>query len=332
MNSPLVSVVIAAWNAAAYLPETLVSALEQTWPNLEVILVDDGSTDDTAAATAPFLPQIRYERRSHQGLAAARNEGIRLAKGDYIALLDADDLWHSEKIAIQVAIAQQNPHSGLIACDANEFSNAKVLRESLFPGFVAPAVQASPTGQITRDFQRELIEDNLITCPAQVLLPRQVVEQIGPFTDSGAQDYDYYLRVSRNYPITLHREILARWRFRPDSMSGSRADRRIRWNSDTLPVLLAHRQRCRTEDRGLLERRIRKHIASLSYHLMVRGRERRRLATSSLLLKLFRDHPRSPSPLMCLAGLWSPNLMYWIASRTARRMRQTKASERLRSD
>ena len=192
MNSPLVSVVIAAWNAAAYLPETLVTALEQTWPNLEVILVDDGSTDDTAAAVAPFLPRIRYERRSHQGLAATRNEGIRLAKGDYIALLDADDLWHSEKIAVQVAIAQQNPHSGLIACDAYEFSNAQVLRESLFPGFVAPAVQASPTGQITRDFQRELIEDNLITCPAQVLLPRQVVEQIGPFTDSGAQDYDYW--------------------------------------------------------------------------------------------------------------------------------------------
>ena len=318
MSTPLVSVVIAAWNAAAYLPQTLATAVGQTWPNLEVILVDDGSTDDTASVIVPFLPRIRYERRSHKGLAAARNEGIRLARGDYIALLDADDLWHPEKISIQIAIAERHAQSGLIACDGEEFCEGQVLRESLLGGQVAAAARASPTGEVTGDFQRQSIEGVLIACPAQVLLPRRVLERIGPFIDSGVQDYDYYLRVARHYPITFHREVLAWWRFRPDSMSGPRAGRQLKWGLDLLPVLRTHRQRCRSVDRDVLERRIRKLVRSLGYQLMTRRREARRLRASSLLVKLLLEHPWPPTPLAYLVGLWSPGLIYRIGTRVAR--------------
>jgi glycosyltransferase involved in cell wall biosynthesis len=317
VSKPLVSVVIAAWNAAEYLSQTLATALSQTWPNLEVILVDDGSTDNTAQAIDPFLSRIRYERRGHHGLAVARNEGIRLANGDYIALLDADDLWHPEKIAIQVSIAERHPQSGLIACDGEEFCDGRVLRDSLLGSQVAAAVRASATGAVTGDFQRESIAGVLIACPAQVLLPRRVVDRIGPFIDSTVQDYDYYLRVARHYPMTFHRDLLVRWRFRPESMSGPRANRQLRWGLDLLPVLRTHRKRCRSADRDLLEQRIRKLVRSVGYQLMIRGRQTGRLPTGSGLLKLWLENPWPPTPLVHLAGLWSPHFVYRLGARAS---------------
>jgi hypothetical protein len=318
MAAPLVSVVIAAWNADRYLPATITSVLNQTWQPLEVIVVDDGSTDDTASVLTPFLPRIRYERRAHEGLAAARNEGIRLARGAYIALLDADDLWHPEKIAMQVAIAERNPESGLIACDAEQFSDSGVLRESLFP---LVCVSEAPGGEATRNFHREFIEGNLIHCPAQVLLPRRVIERIGPFVDSPVQDYDYYLRVSREYPVTFHHHVAARWRYRPDSMSGPRETRWLRVGVSILPVLLAHRERCPTEDRGLLESQIHWLIRSLSFGLMIEGRQAGRLNASVDLISILRAVPWPPVALVNLAGLWAPEILVTLVARAWRSVR-----------
>lgn len=204
MTPPLVSVVIATWNARRYLPETLGSALDQTWPNLEVIVVDDGSTDGTHEAITEFLPRIRYERRPHQGLAAARNEGIRLARGDYVALLDADDLWHPEKVAVQMEVAQRHPETGMIVCDGVEFSGDSILRETLLLEPFLRVLRSAGKEEVTGDFQRELIAGCCIGCPAQVLIPRHVLAELGAFIDSGAQDYDFYLRLTLRYPIALH--------------------------------------------------------------------------------------------------------------------------------
>jgi glycosyltransferase involved in cell wall biosynthesis len=324
MAAPLVSVVIAAWNAGKYLPATITSALNQTWQPLEVIVVDDGSTDDTAAAVTPFLHRIRYERRAHQGLAAARNEGIRLARGEYIALLDADDLWHPEKTAIQVAISQRNPESGLIACDAEEFSDDRVLRKTLVPA-VCLSETTTASGEATRDFHREFLEGNPIHCPAQTLLPRRVVERIGPFIDSAAQDYDYYLRVSRKYPVTFHHDVAARWRYRPDSMSGLRETRGLRGGLATLPVLLAHRERCPAEDRGLLESHIFWLTRSVCSGLMNQGRRTGRVNASLDLIALLKIVSWPPISLVYLAGLWTPRTLHQFARRAWRAVRYTRS-------
>jgi glycosyltransferase involved in cell wall biosynthesis len=115
---PLVSVIIPAYNASAFIAETLASARAQTWPNLEIIVVDDGSTDDTAAiveAAAATDPRITLIRQANAGVAAARNRAITAAKGDYVAPLDADDLWHPENVEAQVEALERAGPAAVLA-------------------------------------------------------------------------------------------------------------------------------------------------------------------------------------------------------------------------
>ena len=99
---PMVSVVIPSYNCARYLPKAIESVLAQTFTDLEIIVVDDGSTDETAAAVAPYLDRIQFIRQNNKGLPGARNTGIRASDAPFIALLDADDSWLPEKLALQM--------------------------------------------------------------------------------------------------------------------------------------------------------------------------------------------------------------------------------------
>lgn len=118
MPDPLVSVIVPAFNAAATVEQTLRSVLAQTYAHLEVIVVDDGSTDDTAAAVAHIAahdPRVRLERQPQSGVAAARNLGIQIASGEFIAPMDADDLWHPSKLKRQLERFQGGePDLGLV--------------------------------------------------------------------------------------------------------------------------------------------------------------------------------------------------------------------------
>ena len=252
MTGGRISVVIATHNLARYVPEAVDSALAQTHADREIIVVDDGSTDDTADRLEPYRTRIRHVRQEHAGLAAARNHGLRLAGGHYVALLDADDVWKPEKLAIQLGIAQRRPHCGLIACDGFEFGGAGVMRPNLFPAHVLDLLAAAPGGEVTRRIHRALIAVPVIGCPAQTLIPRAVIERLGPFADGGAQDYDYYLRIAQHYPVTFHHHVLAGWRYRPDSMSGAVEDRSLLWALYRLPVLGAHATRCGEESDRIL--------------------------------------------------------------------------------
>lgn len=107
MSNPLVSVIIPTYNRAALVRETVESALKQTYREIEIIVIDDGSTDDTAAVMQSYGNRIRYSRRPNAGENAARNVGIKQAKGQYLALLDSDDLWEPYKIELQVALLKK---------------------------------------------------------------------------------------------------------------------------------------------------------------------------------------------------------------------------------
>src|SRR5271165_7143352 len=102
MSAPLISVVIPTYNYGRYVPQAVESVLAQTFKDFEIIVVDDGSTDDTPQQLEPYQDRIRVHKQANQGVSAARNAGVRLARAALVAFLDADDVWHPRKLEIQM--------------------------------------------------------------------------------------------------------------------------------------------------------------------------------------------------------------------------------------
>jgi glycosyltransferase involved in cell wall biosynthesis len=109
MRSPLISVIIAAYNNAQYLPEAIDSVLAQDYPAVELIVVDDGSTDDTRSVLAGYGDRLRYQFQENAGTASARNAGYHLSHGEYIAFLDSDDIYTSGRLGLQMAAFLEEP-------------------------------------------------------------------------------------------------------------------------------------------------------------------------------------------------------------------------------
>ena len=255
------SVVITAYNTAAYLPETLDSVFAQSYPSYEVIVVDDGSTDDTVARAREFGNSIQLILRAHEGLGAARNAGIACATGDYVAFLDSDDLWDVETLRTQLAVASRHPSSGLVVADGVHFGTEQAPYARLHAWSISERIDRAPAGEITDWFYRDFVAGNLVQCPAQTLIPRWAVEAMGPvcLTPNGAQDYDYYLRITRSFRATFHGASLARYRLRSDSMSGTPDQQGLRWTSQSIEVLLRERQEFRDGDTQFLDHAIDAH-------------------------------------------------------------------------
>jgi glycosyltransferase involved in cell wall biosynthesis len=140
MTSPLVSVVVPAFNAAGTIADTLASICNQTFHHIEVIVVDDGSTDATAQAALAVATRdsrVKLIRQHNQGIAAARNAGIAKASAEWVAVADADDLWHPAKIQRQMAIAMHQPSVALIYCNRREIDETGYLIRTPIPETLA---------------------------------------------------------------------------------------------------------------------------------------------------------------------------------------------------
>jgi glycosyltransferase involved in cell wall biosynthesis len=129
MGAPLVSVIIPVHNMGRYLGDALRSVFAQDYRPIEVIVVDDGSTDDTAEVARSF-DDVGYLHQAHQGVAAARNEGIAQSRGEFVAFLDADDLWAANKLTVQVAWLLEHPEAGYVTAHFRNFLEAGVPRPS----------------------------------------------------------------------------------------------------------------------------------------------------------------------------------------------------------
>ncbi|HEX4612249.1 MAG TPA: glycosyltransferase family A protein [Urbifossiella sp.] len=200
-----VSVVIPTYNSGPLVVEAVESALGQTAPPHEVIVVDDGSTDDTADRLARFGGRVRYVRQANARVAAARNAGLRAATGDAVAFLDADDAWHPEKLARQTAALAADPSLGLLA-----------TRVFPWPGpYPDPGV--SPD---VKTIQTEaMLPVNPITT-SSVLVRRTVLDQAGEFDRElfGPEDYDLWLRCSRVAGVGILQQPLTGYRDTPASL------------------------------------------------------------------------------------------------------------------
>lgn len=186
----LVSILIPCYNAAPWLPATLESALAQTWPQVEIIVVDDGSTDNSLALARTFESRgVRVFTQANAGASAARNRAVREARGDFFQFLDADDLLSPGKIAAQIALLREGPARRIASCAWGRFTAdpaaARFVDDAVFRDF-------DPL-----DFLVLAAETGAMMHPSAWLVPRATAEQAGAWNESLSlnDDGEYFCRV-----------------------------------------------------------------------------------------------------------------------------------------
>jgi glycosyltransferase involved in cell wall biosynthesis len=307
--APLVSVIVPTYNGSPYVTETLESVFRQTHPHREVIVVDDGSTDDTPDRVRKFGSDVTFIRQANGGVAAARNAGLAAASGDYIAFLDHDDVWLPEKLDVQLSVAARHPASGLIACEGVHFDGERTVASRLLYGPTADRLDSSPTGAVTVEHMyREMLRYNGLICtPSQTLIPRQVVERIGPQdVKSSLPDHDYQVRIAREYPVTLHRDRLVRWRYLASSMSGPLERRQFVWALGAVSVLKDEARRAKEDDRAFVHETLRNTVCDIADDAYEFGRRHDLSYARSYLAQLSRLVPGELRPLLRLGALYLP--------------------------
>ena len=205
--APTVSVVIASHNYGHFLAESVESVLSQTWRDLELIVVDDGSTDATRQVIGGFAhdTRLRYVWQERRGQAAAFNRGLAMARGRYLALHAADDVWLPHKLARQVEVLESRPEVGLVYTNTTVVDARGEFQHFHFRGGrVAPAVGwVLPT----------LVQRNFVPAPS-VLLRREVLDVVGRHDESleVCEDWDLWLRVAKEVQFGYIDEPLVRIR------------------------------------------------------------------------------------------------------------------------
>jgi glycosyltransferase involved in cell wall biosynthesis len=213
--TPRVSVVVPSYNAASYLPDSIESVIAQTYTGWELVIVDDGSTDDTPSVIRPYAERLqdklRYVYQSNRGLPAARNTGIRNARGEFIALLDADDVYLPSRLERGVALMDSDPEIGLL--------HARVARIDARNVVVSKPVHRAKylSGNIAHHvFTRRAH----LLCPT-ILFRKSCVDQVGFFDETmrATEDRDLWFRIAEHYRVGYIDEILAYYRLSPGAMS-----------------------------------------------------------------------------------------------------------------
>lgn len=187
-----ISVIIPTYNRKNRLKKALQSALAQTGVVFEVIVIDDGSTDDTESMIASYFPSVNYYKFENQGPAAARNRGIEKARGKWVAFLDSDDEWLENKLFTQLEFLKQNPEFPI--CQTEEIWIRKGKR-------VNPMKKHQKLG----GWIYEKCLPLCIISPSAVMIHRELFDEVGLFDESfpACEDYDLWLRIAAKHPIGL---------------------------------------------------------------------------------------------------------------------------------
>jgi glycosyltransferase involved in cell wall biosynthesis len=202
---PLVTIIIPAYNCERYIGETLESVRKQTFQNFEVLVVDDGSTDNQRAVIESFVKvddRIKYIFQKNQGVSAARNNGFARSSGQYIAFLDSDDIWHSDNLEHKVSALRESD-AGLVHSDALIINENSEIIDGFLSGI---------SGRVLEPLL--LWDGTQIPGPSSILVKREVVEVVGGFDEnlSTSADKDFFFRVAAQYPIA--KVPLTTWRYR----------------------------------------------------------------------------------------------------------------------
>jgi glycosyltransferase involved in cell wall biosynthesis len=210
-----VDVIIPAFNAARTLPIAMQSVFAQTFDDWQILLVDDGSTDNTAQVVAPFLdrfgPKIRYIKQENRGLPAARNTAIRASTAEFLALLDADDVWLPCRLAESVKILRERPQAGLA------YGGITSIDQEGLPGETFGGNRRYAEGRIAPQIYMRRVD---LPCPT-ITFRRKCVDEVGFFDETmrATEDRDLCLRIALQYEVAFVPRVLAYYRVSPSSMT-----------------------------------------------------------------------------------------------------------------
>jgi glycosyltransferase involved in cell wall biosynthesis len=202
---PLVSVIVPSYNSAHLVRDAVDSVLAQTYPATELIVVDDGSRDETRQVLARYGDRLQYVHQENRGLSGARNTGIAHARGELLAFLDADDKWHPDKLTRQVEALCANPRAA--------FAHVEVLYWDSETGLVEPRDKGR--NEFAGNCYRRLFAGNRIIV-STALVRRDCLEKVGTFDEAirrpSTQDYDLWLRLARHHEVVYVPEPLTYYR------------------------------------------------------------------------------------------------------------------------
>jgi glycosyltransferase involved in cell wall biosynthesis len=204
----LVTVVIPCYNQAGYLGEAIESVRAQTYRSFEIVVVDDGSTDATAAVAGSY-PEVRLLRQRNAGLSAARNVGLELSCGDYLVFLDADDRLLPNALRDGIESLARHPQAAFTS-GHYRFIRGDGSTKSEFP---QQPIECPP--------YEGMLRGNYIGMHSTVMFRRAIFDDVGVFDTSlcSCEDYDLYLRITRRYPVARHDRLVAEYRRHDASMS-----------------------------------------------------------------------------------------------------------------
>ncbi|HLY25446.1 MAG TPA: glycosyltransferase [Aggregatilineales bacterium] len=277
---PTISVIIPTYNRAELLLTAVESVQHQTYRDFEIIVIDDGSVDYTPSLANSFEDNIRYKRILHSGRpAVARNAGLRLARGKYVAFLDSDDLWLPEKLERQVEILTNQPSTELVCSNAYDCTTSEPNSIRLYLG---------PDQGASGEVLFELLANNFVIT-STVMASRDVLEKLGGFCEApeltAVEDYDLWLRLASQVQLVYLPQPLARYRNDSEfSLRGTRSQRE-HWRAK---LMMLRRVRDVAAQNGPLDRQVQ---ASLDFQtdecfqllMSATRREQRRLETAAIV-------------------------------------------------
>lgn len=224
-HNPLVSVIIPAYNHELYIEEALQSVVNQTYPNIELIVINDGSTDGTAGIIEKFIQvnnerNIQYVNKENEGVCKTLNKGLNMSTGDYVAFLASDDLWLPDRVSIQLEFMEQNQNIGMLFSDAwfLRFNSQTDIKWSDYKQGINNYFK---NGIQNTDMYMLLLTRAII--PAlTVLIKKQVLDKVGFFDENLVyEDDDMWLRIAREYPIAYIDMPLALYRLHDSNISNN---------------------------------------------------------------------------------------------------------------
>lgn len=209
-----VAVIVPAYNCANFILLTLKYATTQTFRDLQIIVVNDGSSDNLAEVLQDCPASVKVISQQNGGMSAARNCGMSESDSEFIALLDHDDIWHLDKLAAQVKLLEQNPQIDLC------FGEFQVWNDSQRVSFVRPTVSLQTVPELTGWIYHQLI----LTCwalPSTLMFRRSVLNEVGPFLqeNSSTDDWEWMIRASRRHQFAKLRDCLTLYREHPNQLS-----------------------------------------------------------------------------------------------------------------